>query len=161
MNTTESDSGTAPGDVLRHPLIIGLLLLWALNDHILKDLFANEVTGKLSDIAGLAVFPLILLAAYEIGCAFLKCEPRFRNWVLWSSLLTTGAFMVGINLSEAWARVYTVGLSLGQWPFQAMWSLITGGPTPELATLKVTMDPTDLWTLPALSIAWWVGKPQA
>ena len=101
----------------------------------------------------------MLLSAYEISCALLKREPRLRTWVLWSSLLATGAFMVGINLSEPWARVYTYGLSVAQWPFQATWSLITGGPIPQLATLTVTMDPTDLWTLPALSIAWWVGKP--
>ena len=159
MNAEECGPDAALGDALRHPLIIGLLLLWALNDHVFKDQFGNQLTGKLSDVAGLAVFPLMLLSAYEISCALLKREPRLRTWVLWSSLLATGAFMVGINLSEPWARVYTYGLSVAQWPFQATWSLFTGGPIPQLATLTVTMDPTDLWTLPALSIAWWVGKP--
>ena len=159
MSAGKSSSNAAPGDVLRHPLIIALLLLWALNDHVLKDYFANEWTGKLSDVAGLAVFPLMLLSAYEISCALLRRDPRLRNWVLWFSLVATGVFMAGINLSEPWARAYTQGLSTAQWPFQATWSLLTGAPIPQLATLTVTMDPTDLWTLPALSIAWWIGKP--
>ncbi|MEE2786536.1 MAG: hypothetical protein VX589_04290 [Myxococcota bacterium] len=151
----------APGDVLRHPLIVGLLLLWALNDHVFKAYFANQWTGKISDFAGLAVFPLIPLSAYEISCALLGREPRCRHWVLWLSLVGTGTFMVGINISEAWANVYTQGLSLAQWPFRAVWGLIADGTIPERANLKVTMDPTDLWTLPALSIAWWLGKSSA
>ena len=159
MSAESGCPDNAPGDVLRHPLIISLLLLWALNDHVFKDYFGNEVTGKLSDVAGLAVFPLMLVSAYEVSCALLGREPRRRDWVLWASLAATGAFMIGINLSEPWAQVYTHGLSIAQWPFQATWSLLTGDGLPQLAKLTVTMDPTDLWTLPALSIAWWVAKP--
>lgn len=158
MAPKDSRAGAAPGDGLRHPLILGLLVVWALNDHVLKDHFGNQWTGKLSDLAGLAVFPVMLLSAYEIVCALVGREPRVRRQILWISLLATGTCMVGINLSAGWANAYALSLSLAQWPFQALGSLLTGDPTPQLATLKVTMDPSDLWTLPALSIAWWVGR---
>ena len=158
MAPKDSRAGAAPGDALRHPLILGLLVVWALNDHVFKDHFANQWTGKLSDVAGLAVFPVVLLSAYEIIWALVGREPRVRNQVLWLSLVATGTCMVGINLSQAWADAYTLGLSLAQWPFQALGSLLTSGPTPPLANLKVTMDPSDLWTLPALGIPWWVGR---
>jgi hypothetical protein len=150
--------GAAPGDALRHPLILCMLVLWALNDHVLKEHFANQWTGKLSDFAGLIVFPIILLSTYEIICALVGREPHLRRQVLWISLVATGTCMVGINLSAAWANAYALGLSLAQWPFQALGSLLTGDQTPQLANLKVTLDPSDLWTLPALGIAWWVGK---
>jgi hypothetical protein len=125
---------------------------------VLKGYFANAWTGKLSDIAGLAVFPLVLLSAYEIACALGRRAPRMRSQVLWVSLVATGTFMVCINLSQGWADAYTLGLSLVQWPIEALWSLLSGGLTPPLATLEVTMDPSDLWTLPALGIAWRVGR---
>lgn len=45
--------------IFNYAFVVSLLLL-ALNDHIFKSLYANAVTGKLSDLAGLVVLPLFL-----------------------------------------------------------------------------------------------------
>jgi len=45
--------------ILNRVFLAGLLLL-ALNDHFLKDHYSNWLTGKLSDFAGLLIFPLFL-----------------------------------------------------------------------------------------------------
>jgi hypothetical protein len=50
-----------------------LIFLWLANDHIWKRQFHNEVTGKISDITGLIVFPFLLtslafLISYEKIC---------------------------------------------------------------------------------------------
>ncbi len=54
--------------------IIGLILL-LLNDWMLKDLFHNWATGKLSDFAGMFVFPLFWVALF----------PRLGKHAFWAS----------------------------------------------------------------------------
>ena len=45
-----------------HPSTIAAIGLLALNDHVLKDRWPGFVTGKLSDLAGLYCFPILLAA---------------------------------------------------------------------------------------------------
>ena len=56
--------------------IIGLFL-FILNDHVLKSTFDNWFTGKLSDIAGLFIFPIFF-------SAFL---PKYRKHIYWITAL--------------------------------------------------------------------------
>lgn len=49
---------------LAHPLFISALALLVLNDWFLKQTFANGLTGKLSDVAGLFAFPFFLSALF-------------------------------------------------------------------------------------------------
>lgn len=44
-------------DTLKNPLFLSALVLLILNDHLFKPIFHNAVTGKLSDFAGLFIFP--------------------------------------------------------------------------------------------------------
>jgi hypothetical protein len=147
-----------PGDSFLHPVILGFLFVWALNDHLLKAAFANVWTGKLSDVASLAVFPLIPVCCYEIGCAWRGVEARHTQRVLWLSLLATGAVMAGINTWQPMADSYRWGLGLLQWPFRSLWQLLNGAGAASLKPVFLTQDPTDLWTLPALVIPWWVAS---
>lgn len=59
--------------------IPGLLLL-ALNDHYLKQHFTSWLTGKVSDFAGLLIFPMFLLFLF----------PGLSKW----SVIVTGLFFV-------------------------------------------------------------------
>jgi hypothetical protein len=52
--------------------LIGLLLL-LLNDFVFKSLYGNWLTGKLSDIAGLFIFPLFWSALF----------PKYKNKFFW------------------------------------------------------------------------------
>jgi hypothetical protein len=45
---------------LTHPAFLAALLMLIVNDHLLKALYASWLTGKLSDFAGLFVFPVFL-----------------------------------------------------------------------------------------------------
>jgi hypothetical protein len=142
------------GDALRTPFIVAMLLLWALNDHVLKATFANDITGKLSDVAGLAVFPLIPLACYEIAASLRGHAAPHAHAVLWGGLVSAGLVMVLINTSTVCADAYRVGLGAAQWPFRILWSGMTGEGVAELSRVRLTMDPTDVWTLPALWLPW-------
>lgn len=76
--------------------IIGLTLL-LVNDFILKGLYGNYLTGKLSDFAGLFIFPLFwtaLLPKYKtaifwaVGLMFIFWKSSYsQSWIeLWNSL---------------------------------------------------------------------------
>ena len=62
----------AMGDVrtslraLAHPGSVLALVVLVLNDHVLKQAWPGWVTGKLSDVAGLVVAPLLLAALLAI-----------------------------------------------------------------------------------------------
>jgi hypothetical protein len=56
--------------------ILGLLLL-LVNDHLLKAEFHNEITGKLSDLAGLFIFPLFFSALF----------PAYKKHIYWLTAL--------------------------------------------------------------------------
>ena len=63
MTGERDDMGDGTRRALRalgHPLSVAALVLLALNDHVLKQAWPGFVTGKLSDVAGLVVAPLVL-----------------------------------------------------------------------------------------------------
>lgn len=64
-----------------HPIFIGCLLTLIINDFYLKPVFANALTGKLSDFSGLIVFPIFI--------AFLF--PKTQKWI---SILTGILFII-------------------------------------------------------------------
>ena len=143
---------------LRHPVILIFWSVWVLNDHVFKEMFANELTGKLSDVASLAVFPLFPLACYELLFYQLNRERRHQKQVLYISLLATGMVMVGINTSPMWAYAYRWGLGLFQWPFLAIKDLFVLGELRNLRPVQLTMDISDIYTLPALLLPWLVVR---
>ncbi len=102
--------------VLAHPLPLTAGFVLALNDHVLKHAGAlpAALTGKLSDVAGLFVFTVLLIAL---------TPSRSRAWA-WG---LGGAVAVGFAAVNLWAPA-------NEW-IAPLWHL--------------TMDPTDLVTLPA------------
>ena len=60
-----------------HPLFLFCLALLILNDWVWKAQFGNELTGKLSDFAGLLVFPLFWTAFF----------PRFKKPIFFAVFL--------------------------------------------------------------------------
>jgi hypothetical protein len=68
--------------------ILGLFLL-LVNDHILKSCFHNMVTGKLSDLAGLFIFPMFFAAffpKYKIHIYFITAI----GFIFWKSPWSNG-----------------------------------------------------------------------
>ena len=115
---------------LAHPGSVLALMVLVLNDHVLKQAWPGPVTGKLSDVAGLVVFPLLL--------AVLAAMVGVRRPLQAALVLTGLGFAVVKSFDEGAAVASTV------------WSL--GFPT----TMRA--DASDLLTLPALAGAWWVDS---
>jgi hypothetical protein len=119
---------------LAHPGSVLALVVLVLNDHVLKQAWPGWVTGKLSDVAGLVVAPLLLAAVLA-----LVRVPRAMP----VSLAATGAGFVLCKTSTFGAEVTST-----------VWSLF-GTPT------MIRADVTDLLALPALYAAWRIHRTVA
>jgi hypothetical protein len=137
----------APGDGILHPVTIGAMALLILNDHVLKEAFPGVVTGKLSDVAGLAFFPTLLVGLMEV-VSRKSLPPPF----VWASVVATGVVFALTKTWEPAAEAYRLVLGCLQWPFRAL----LFGET-QLRRVLLAQDPTDLAALPALFIPLWLG----
>ena len=73
-----------PGDLLLSPWALVSVAIILINDHALKGAFGNMVTGKLSDVAGVFLFPLLLLSVFEV----LRRNLVGRAAIAWSIAVT-------------------------------------------------------------------------
>jgi hypothetical protein len=162
-----ADNGSAPGyyerlrralrggvgaDVLPigealHPVTLLAIGVLVVNDWILKPrLGPSFVTGKLSDLAGLAAAPvvltaligLVLLAAAKLGA---RVEPRLTHRRLVLATMLTGVVFAAIKLSARAAGLFTDVLGV-------------------IRPATVHLDRTDLACLPMLAIAYWIGRDE-
>ena len=147
-----------PAAFLLHPVVVLSLGVWALNDHVLKDAWGGWFTGKLSDVVSLMVFPLVAAAVYEWGETLLGRTPRWTPRVIVGFTVAAAAVMAGINTLESWAWAYEVGLGAAQWPYYALKALVMGHPVPGPGRVVLTMDPTDLVTLPSIAFPLWMAR---
>jgi hypothetical protein len=139
-----------PGALLLHPVTLAALACLMVNDHVLKRACPGVLTGKLSDAAGMVLFPLVVHAMVELGCAGAGRaigRSASRAVLVALVLLTAGAFTC-VELTETGDAMYRVGLGSLQWPFRALLSLSTGDGLPMLRPVSATPDPTDVLTVP-------------
>lgn len=134
-----------PFDEALAPMPVLALVVLVLNDRVLKVHAPSALTGKLSDVAGLAVAPLVLTAAidsllYVAARLGAPVDWTLRRWKLLASIALTGGVFVAVKLAPAASR--------------ALADLLAG----VFGQAAIVTDPTDLFTLPALALAWWHGR---
>jgi hypothetical protein len=140
-----------PGDSLLHPVPLAAIGLLLVNDHLLKTAWPGAFTGKLSDVAGLVLFPLVLVAAWELARAALGRPGTAGLWASVVAVASTGVVFSLIKLDPTGAHLYRVGLGMVQWPFAAAMAMLTAQPIPALGrVVSFVADPSDLVALPAL-----------
>ncbi len=130
-----------------HPVTLISLVVLVVNDWVLKPrLGPSALTGKLSDVSGLVAAPVVLTAL--VGLALLvarklgaRVEPHLTHRRLVIAIVATGGVFAAIKLS---ARV-------SQWFVDAL-SVVRPA--------SVYLDRTDLLCLPALAIAYWIGRDE-
>jgi hypothetical protein len=147
------------GDLLLLPASYGGLALLIVNDHYLKSHLHNAVSGKLSDVAGLMFFPLLVAAAIETA----KCTLRIRLWGitgkgLCSIIVAVGVFFLLMKTWQPAGHLYAWLDAVLQWPVLALKAAITDGNPWAWPKTRIVMDPTDLFALPVLLIPWWTAR---
>jgi hypothetical protein len=86
-------------DILLTPTFVVALLILLLNDHLLKYLYPNWLTGKLSDFAGLFAFASLFYAFFPRHKTLIGCTIGL-GFVLWKSPLSQPIidFWNGLNI---------------------------------------------------------------
>ena len=135
-----------------HPVALAAVALLAVNDWVLKPRLgqgpmASIVTGKLSDVAGLVFAPVVLSAAIGLvlhAAARLgaRIDPSLSRRRLIGCIAATAAVFAAVKLDPAAAR--------------ALAAMISRFGRPAV----ITLDRTDLACLPALAVAWWIGRDE-
>lgn len=139
-----------PGDGLLHPVPLAAVAILVLNDHVLKERWAGLVTGKLSDVAGLVFFPL-LLDALAARLPWARALPPLRRVA--ACALATAVVFAAVKTWAPATRAYEIGLGLLQWPIRAAFAVLRGdAPGPPLRAALVR-DPTDLVALPFVAVS--------
>jgi hypothetical protein len=146
-----------PGGTLLHPLLLGAVAVLLLNDHVLKAHWPSWWTGKLSDVAGLAMFPLLLQGLWEWASARGVRDFQPSRAVLVACVVLTAVGFSAVKLSVPAADAWRWGLGALQWPARAAWALASGARLPGVVPVVHTLDGTDLFTLPALAVSWVLG----
>lgn len=124
---------------LGNPLSLLAVALLFFNDHYLRHNHPSWLTGKLGDFTWLIFAPMI--AALVFAWILPRRLPDHEKWVGWLSFGFIGA----------WFALAKTTPLIHDWTTRAV-EAINGWE----GTLRI--DPTDLLTLPALLIGWWVWK---
>ncbi|MEU5913069.1 hypothetical protein [Micromonospora sp. NPDC047527] len=117
---------------LCHPATLLALVVLVVNDHVWKAAFPGLVTGKLSDVAGLVLAPPLVAVLLTL------VVPRMPARIA----AVAGLVAVGAGFAVVKSSGYAAELASSAWTALA-------GPS------LVRADWTDLFTLPALGLAWW------
>jgi hypothetical protein len=131
MAQSPSPARSARHAALAHPVFWCALATLLINDHLLKGagILPGAVTGKLSDVAGMIVAPVL-------GCALLGARSaRARAGVFAAVALAFSLFEVSPAAARGWdAMLGALGIPSRSWA-----------------------DPGDLIALAVLPIAWWIA----
>lgn len=134
------------GDFILHPVVLVSLGLLVVNDHYWKGRGPGVITGKLSDAAGLVVTPAVL-AILILAVTTLLRRPLNRSALAWMSVVVVGVGFALVKVSGILASGYSASLT-------HLHDVARLGAGPE--RMIVRADLTDLLTLPALGLAWWI-----
>lgn len=146
------------GDLLLHPVALAALVVLVFNDHVAKDRWPSQVTGKASDVAGLLFFPLLLVSIVEsVRWLFDRDGWPLGRRALLVTVLATGLGFAAVKLWGPAGDAYRVTNGLARWPLDAVPSLVRGEALPPVGIVNLTEDRTDLVALVALLGAWWTG----
>jgi hypothetical protein len=155
--SAKTDARPVAGGAFLNPWVLAAVVILLLNDHWWKRAFPGFVTGKISDVAGLAFFPLLLQAAWETAQAALRRPWHPSRRVLVACIVATGVVFSLVKLWPPAGEAYRHSLGALQWPFAAVASWVVAGELPPRRPVALVQDPTDLLALPALAIAAWIG----
>ncbi len=129
--------------------------LVVVNDQILKERYSNWLTGKLSDIAGVFVLPIVIVSAVELARWATGRESwrSFRHELVLAVAITAIGFAmvklvgpVGDAYANAigWTRASIASLAHWEWR--------------PVTPIEVIRDWTDLLVLPVLIGSWFFAR---
>jgi hypothetical protein len=156
----------APGELMLHPAMVLAVGVLALNDHWLKTHFGTEpgagvVTGKLSDVAGLAFFPALLVSVVEVARWALRRDRG--GWAcgrreLAVAMAVTAAGFAAVQTVPVAAAGYEAVLAVLRWCPAGVAAGLGGEPWPSIPQVGHVMDASDILCVPAVLASDWEAR---
>ena len=143
---------------MTRPLAIVAVLVLFVNDHVLKQAFPGFVTGKLSDVAGMIFFPLLL---HELAWMFVPAsrrDDRLHDRVLLVACVETALVFTATKTLAPANEAYRVVWGAMLWPLRALRALVHGAGLPAYARVVLVRDPSDVLAVPFVALAWLTGR---
>lgn len=138
-----------PGDLLLNWWVVAAVGVLVLNDHALKWRIGSVVTGKLSDVVGVFVLPLLTLALVELAARALRRPWRARRRDVLAHIAVVGVGFAAVKtiapVGDAYE--YMVGLLRA----------VATGSLDSMVPIIVYRDATDLIVLPVLIVTYLVA----
>ncbi len=147
----------APADFLVHPIAVVSVVALVVNDRFVKQTWPGLVSGKLSDVAGMVFFPLLLVGLVELAAAAAR-----RPWWADRRAFVTVAVIVGafFGATKVLAPIRAfdeAALGWLRWAPGAAARAATGGAAGAPEAGHVVADATDLVAVPFVIVAVWIG----
>lgn len=107
---------------LVHPIPLAAVALLALNDHFLKVNYPSYLTGKLSDLAGVFVFPILLCALWNLSLNLVSAARSLKHfqWITLRqatvAIAVTDMIFVGVKIGPAIRDVYVRAMGVIGFP---------------------------------------------
>jgi len=148
---------TWAGDFLLDPIALGSVAVLVTNDWYVKQNWPGAISGKLSDLAGLIFFPLLLVALVELGSLVVR-----RPWQAARSAFIAVAVIVAVVFASTKAiepvrNADEVILGWLWWLPGAAYRLVSGQAAGTAGRHQVTADLSDLLAVPCVLVAIWIG----
>jgi len=134
-------------------------VILVVNDRFLKRALHNPLTGKLSDFGGLILLPLLIATLYDFASRLLRHRapaPRLHAYSM--MVVTIGVMFTLMKTTSFGIHAYDALNSAIEWPILAGKALLSGSNPWAWPSTNALVDPTDLWALPALVVAWNAGR---
>lgn len=123
-----------------HPVALAAVVVLVVNDWVLKPRFHGAVTGKLSDVAGLAFAPVLLSAVIGLVLHVARArDPSLTHRRLVACCVATAAGFAAVKLCA---------------PIREALAALIGHHA------EFYPDLTDLLALPAVLVSYWIGRDE-
>ncbi|MCB1041181.1 MAG: hypothetical protein KDA94_16850 [Acidimicrobiales bacterium] len=147
-----------PGDFLLHPVCLAAIVVLVVNDWAIKARWPGAVAGKLSDVAGMVFFPLLLVALAELALLMIgRKRMASPTWFVISAAAVGAVFAATktiepVRTADEWILGQLRWLPLAA--IRAAQQQPIGDPTyPD-----VVPDATDVLCVPFVLVAIWIGN---
>jgi hypothetical protein len=147
------------GELLLHPATILATIVLVANDHWLKSAYPGLLTGKLSDYAGLVLFPLLVAGLWELLSRPGKpvAMSTQRRALVVATIVTAVAFAAVKTLPQA-TQLYGQVIGMAQWIAAGPLAVLRNGSFGPLRSATTLSDPGDLIALPAVLLPYWLSQ---
>jgi hypothetical protein len=146
-----------PGDFLLHPACLAAIVILVVNDWAIKARWPGAVAGKLSDVAGMVFFPLLLVALAELALLLVRRKRLASPMWFVISAGAVGAVFAATKTIEPVRAADEWMLGQLRWLPLAAIRAAQRQPIGEPTYPNVVPDATDVLCVPFVLVAIWIG----